>query len=75
VQLKERRHLQEDLRYLLTLTYQNIANNYEQQAKWDEDAAWCDKALATSEEKHYFPGMALLFHNYGALRLQQNMTS
>ncbi|EXJ78232.1 hypothetical protein A1O3_09393 [Capronia epimyces CBS 606.96] len=73
LQLKERWKHTVDLDYLLTLTYQNFANNLAQQEKWDVAAEWYDKALAIPEEKHYFPRRALLFHNYGHLRLQQSM--
>jgi tetratricopeptide (TPR) repeat protein len=69
--LKERWKHKGDLDYLLSLSYNNFANVFGLQGRWDEAALWYQKALSIPEEKHYTPRRALVYHNFGCMRLNQ----
>ncbi|CAI7671386.1 unnamed protein product [Penicillium pancosmium] len=60
-----------DLDYLLSLSYSNRANVLGLQKKWSDAARWYQKALEIPREKHYAPRLALIYHNFGTMRLQQ----
>jgi tetratricopeptide (TPR) repeat protein len=71
LQIKERWRKRGNLEYLLSLSYSNRANVLGLQQKWSEAASWYQKALDIPREKQYGPRLALIYHNFGTMRLQQ----
>ena len=71
--IKERWKDKTDLEYLLSLTYNNLGNVCGLQNRWDDAETWYTKALAIPEEKHYAPRLALIYHNFGCMRITQGL--
>ncbi|KAJ6016262.1 hypothetical protein N7540_010853 [Penicillium herquei] len=71
ITIKERWKKFGNLDYLFSLSYSNRANVLGLQQKWVEAAIWYNKALEIPRERHYSPRLALIYHNFGTMRLQQ----
>ena len=59
--------------HLFCLTFQNMASTLAAQARYDEAAAFFEKAMQVATLKESAPRRALTAHNFGMMRLEQNM--
>lgn len=71
LRLKERWMHKHDLKYLLALSYSNLANVHGRQQNWDQAAQFYEKAIEFSEGVEDTTRRALTFHNFGCMRLAQ----
>ncbi|PGH01873.1 hypothetical protein AJ79_07810 [Helicocarpus griseus UAMH5409] len=74
LQIKEHWKYSADLKYLLSLSYSNIANIHGHQGHWEEASMFYEKALETSSNSTDTLKRALTYHNYGSMRLAQGQT-
>lgn len=58
--------------HLLCLSYQNIANTFAGQERYDEAASFFEKALNAATREESVSRRALTSHNYGIMRLMQD---
>lgn len=70
--LKQRWVSQCDLRYLLSLSFSNLANVYGRQEKWSQAASNFEKAIDIGKDSNDTSRRALTYHNYGCMRLGQH---
>jgi tetratricopeptide (TPR) repeat protein len=69
--IKKRWEQHDNVSYLLSLSYQNIAIVCGRQGRFDHAATYFDKALSLSGSSEYTLRRALAYHNYGSMRLWQ----
>jgi tetratricopeptide (TPR) repeat protein len=60
-----------DLRYLLSLSFSNLANVFDRQEKWDQAAQYYEKAIEIGKESNDTTRRALTYHSFGCMRLEQ----
>jgi len=72
LKIKERWTAERDLRYLLSLSFSNLANVFGRQEKWDQAAQYYEKAIDIGKESNDTTRRALTYHNFGCMRLEQH---
>lgn len=72
MKIKERWAAEHDLRYLLSLSFSNLANVFGRQEKWDQAAQYYEKAIDIGKESNDTTRRALTYHNFGCMRLEQH---
>jgi tetratricopeptide (TPR) repeat protein len=74
LQLKQKLHnAGQPVSHLLCLSYSNIANTYALQGYYEEASKFFEKALEVGVTSDSLSRRALTSHNYGHMRLAQNM--
>ena len=68
MELKQRWKNEQDLNWLLSLSYSNLGNVYGRQGLWEKSAKNFDEALALGGSLDTTLRQALTTHNYGCMR-------